>query len=107
MEDTITLRPMTRALCHALYARWENDPAIYRDEKQMKPFQYDPAWVDGYYHEKQDDPQRIFLAVMRGGEIIGTTWRLLFSRTGAKLKTGSELSYCRTKTSAGRASPWK
>ncbi len=73
MEDmrSISLRPMTRALCQALYARWENDPAIFQDETRMQPFHYDPAWVEQYYQTKKKDPQRIFLAVMRGEEVIG------------------------------------
>ena len=67
----ITLRPMTRALCQALYAHWENDPAIYQDEGRMQPFRYDPAWVDRYYQTKTGDPCRAFFAVLLDGDVIG------------------------------------
>ena len=69
MEE-ITLRPMSRPLCHTLFQGWENDPAMYDDPALFKPFRYDPAWVDRYFDAKQR-PDRVVLAIMREGQPIG------------------------------------
>ena len=66
----ISLRPMTRALCHALFQEWQNDPALYADPSNCPPYQYDAAQVDAYYDAKQE-PSRVVLAVMLGTRPIG------------------------------------
>lgn len=68
--EQITLRPMTRTMCHALYRDWQNDPAIYADPAKCPPYQYDPAWVDRYFDSKQE-PNRLFLAILLGERVIG------------------------------------
>ena len=70
MTEEISLRPMTRALCHALFDGWQNDPAVYRDPARCQPYRYDPDAVDRYFDEKQE-PTRVVLAVMLGEEPIG------------------------------------
>ena len=61
---------MTRALCHALFREWQNDPALYTDPARCEPYQYDYAAVDAYFEDKQQ-PGRVVLAVMRGERVIG------------------------------------
>ena len=68
--DTPELRPMTRALCHALFRHWENDPAICADAADFKPYVYDAAAVDRYFDSKQT-PDRLLFAVTLGGAPIG------------------------------------
>ena len=69
MEE-ITLCVMTRALCHALFRDWENDPDIYMDMDRFTAYQYDKSAVDRYFDVKQD-PSRVLLAIMKDGAPIG------------------------------------
>ena len=69
MED-ISLQIMTRALCHALFRGWENDPAVYADAALFRPYVYDEAAVDRYFSGMQT-PDRVLLAVMLGDAPIG------------------------------------
>ena len=66
----ISLRTMTRELCHELFRNWENDPDIYMDMALFKPYQYDETAVNRYFDAKQD-PSRVLLAVMKGSAPIG------------------------------------
>lgn len=67
---SVQLELMTRELCHALYRDWENDPAIYMDMRQFRPYRYDPAAVDRYFDAKQE-PSRMLFAIMLEGKPIG------------------------------------
>lgn len=69
MED-ISLRMMTRELCHELFRNWENDPDICMDMALFKPYQYDEDAVNRYFDAKQD-PSRILLAVMKDNAPVG------------------------------------
>lgn len=66
----ISLRTMTRELCHELFRNWENDPDIYMDMALFKPYEYDEAAVNRYFDAKQD-PSRVLLAVMKDNAPIG------------------------------------
>ena len=68
--ETLTLRPMTRALCHELFRGWENDPAVFAPGQAFEPFVCDEAAVDRYFDAKQT-PDRVLLAVMLGEQPIG------------------------------------
>ena len=68
--EKVTLCPMTRELCHALYRNWQNDPAVYADPAVCAPYHYDAAQVDQYYDAKQE-PDRIFLAILLEDRVIG------------------------------------
>lgn len=68
--DEISLRIMTRELCHRLYSGWENDPSIYADMKSFAPYRYDEDSVNDYFDNKQA-PTRILFAIMHGDEPIG------------------------------------
>ena len=66
----ITLAPLTRELCHTLFRRWENDPAVYEEEAAFTPYIYDPAETDRYWESRQV-PDRVMFAVTLSGEPIG------------------------------------
>lgn len=70
MKKDISLRIMTRELCHKLYRDWENDPAIYRDMDLFTPYQYNEAAVNRYFDSKQD-PSRILFAIIKADKPIG------------------------------------
>ena len=66
----ITLKIMTRELCHKLYRSFQNDPDIYEDMTKFVPFVYREAWVNAYF-DRQAAKQRIYFAVMQDGQPIG------------------------------------
>ena len=66
----ISLRVMTRELCHELFRNWENDPDIYMDMALFKPYQYDETAVNRYFDAKQDS-SHVLLAVMKDNAPIG------------------------------------
>ena len=69
MED-ISLCVMTRELCHKLFQRWQNDPAIYMDKAQFTEYHYDPKAVDNYFDTKQES-SRVLLVIVKDKEPIG------------------------------------
>ena len=68
--DEISLRIMTRELCHQLYSGWENDPSIYADMKLFDTYRYDECAVDKYFDAKQN-ASRVYFAIMKGEKPIG------------------------------------
>lgn len=67
---SVALVPLTRELCHALFRDWENDPAVYADPSEYRPYVYEPAAVDRYWEARQV-PDRVMFAVTLSGEPIG------------------------------------
>ena len=70
MKKDISLRIMTRELCHELYRGWENDSAIYMDMDLFTPYQYNEEAVNRYFDSKQG-PSRILFAIMKADKPIG------------------------------------
>lgn len=68
--DEISLRIMTRKLCHQLYSSWENDSSIYMDMELFSTYKYDENEVDKYFDAKQNQ-SRILFAIMKGEKPIG------------------------------------
>lgn len=68
--DEISLRVMTRELCHELYQNWENDPAIYMDMDLFAPYVYSADKADKYFDGKQNQTC-VFFAVMKGDAPVG------------------------------------
>ncbi|MBR1606940.1 MAG: GNAT family N-acetyltransferase [Clostridia bacterium] len=66
----VELAVMTRAQCHALYRGWQNDPALYPDAAEYRPYVYDTAAVDRYFDARQT-PDRVLFAVLLEGQPIG------------------------------------
>ena len=69
-HETLSLKPMTRELCHEFYREFERDPATFMDMSLFEPFVYDPEWVDRYF-DRQQDLSRVLFAVMKGGQPVG------------------------------------
>ena len=68
--NAVTLQPMTRTLCHRLFAEWQNDPAVYADRSQYTPYVYSQIATDRYFDRLQD-PTRLVFAIMLGDAPIG------------------------------------
>ena len=68
--EQITLCPMTRDKCHQLFRDWQNDPAVYADPADYRPYTYDAAAVDRYFDARQQ-LDRVVLAVMLADRPIG------------------------------------
>ena len=66
----ISLRVMTRELCHELFKGWENDPDIYMDMDRFTPYQYNKNAADRYFAAKQS-PSRVLLAIMKDNTPVG------------------------------------
>lgn len=66
----VELAVMTRAQCHALYQGWENDPALYLDTAEYRPYVYDAATVDRYFDARQTS-DRVLFAVLLDERPIG------------------------------------
>lgn len=70
MDHEITLRIMTRELCHQFYRTFETDPAIYMDMSLFAPYVYDEEAVDRRFAAQQR-PDRVALLAMLGDEPVG------------------------------------
>lgn len=68
--SSTTLQPLTRALCHRLFERWQNDPSIFANGAQCTPYVYNPIATDRYFDGLQSSTLMVF-AVMREDEPIG------------------------------------
>lgn len=66
----VYLVPMTAEMYFEYYREYENDPDLYADKAQFKPFVYDPEWVKRYI-QRQRDLNRLCFAVMLGEEMAG------------------------------------
>lgn len=85
--DEISLCPMTRALCHAFFRGFENDPALCSDPGQCAPYQYSEEKADRYF-DAQQRPDRLNFAVMRRGEPIGEVKLKAIDREGGECTLG-------------------
>ncbi|MBR0161230.1 MAG: GNAT family N-acetyltransferase [Oscillospiraceae bacterium] len=70
MNEPVSLCPMTVEMYHAYYREYQNDPDLYINKNEYKPFVYSPEWVDRYI-QRQIERNRKSLAVMHGEEIAG------------------------------------
>ena len=66
----MTLKTMTRPMCHEFYREFQNDPAIYADMSRFSEFVYDPVWVDAYF-DRQMEKGRLLFAVLADGAMVG------------------------------------
>ena len=70
MKNDVSLRPMTAEMYQDYYRDYENDPELFLDKSQFKPFEYSSEWVDRYI-QRQVERGRVCFAVMYGEEIAG------------------------------------
>lgn len=68
--EQITLKIMTRELCHELFMGWTNDPSIYMDLSMFKAYSYSEEAVNQYFDAK-NEPSRILFAIMLENRPIG------------------------------------
>ena len=66
----ITLKIMTRELCHEFYKGYKNDPALYMDMSVYSDYIYNINKVDEYY-EGQQVVTRIVFTVLLDNKPIG------------------------------------
>lgn len=66
----ITLKSMTRELCHELFRHFEADPAVFRKDQAFRQYRYSQSGCDSYY-DRQIALGRIYLAIMLNDRIIG------------------------------------
>ena len=64
--ERVSLSPMTRDMCRALYRTYVPDPAM-----TDQPFVYSQAWADAYFDAKTGDSARRVFAVLLDGRVIG------------------------------------
>lgn len=70
MCDEISLKAMTKDMCHAFYQRFENDPAVFAPGQAFREYVYNAQKVDEYWRE-QDVPSRRVFAIMLSSQMIG------------------------------------
>lgn len=66
----LTLKRMTRELCHEYFMHFENDAAVFEDEKMCGQYQYSEDKVERYFQNQQQD-HRIVLMIMQDNKPIG------------------------------------
>ena len=62
----VSLKPMTRQMCHQFYQNFQNDPAI----GHYYEYVYTPEKADRYYDANSTADRRL-LAIMVGEQIVG------------------------------------
>ena len=62
----VSIKPMTRQLCHEFYKRFQNDPAI----GHYYEYVYTPELTDRYFDTNSVADRKLF-AIIAGGEIVG------------------------------------
>lgn len=70
MCDEISLKAMTKDMCHAFYQKFENDPAVFAPGRAFQEYVYDVRRVDEYWREQDVESRRVF-AIMQGSQLIG------------------------------------
>lgn len=70
MNKNITLKPMTRTLCHRLFQNFRSDPDVFRDDQPVTEYRYTPEGCNAYY-DRQKALDRIHLGIMLQDQIIG------------------------------------
>ena len=62
----VSIKPMTRQMCHEFYQRFQNDPAIGHSYEYI----YTPELADRYF-DTNSVPDRKLFAILAGDEIVG------------------------------------
>ena len=62
----VSIKPMTRQICHELYQNFQNDPAI----GHYYEYVYTPEIVDSYF-DNNAVPERRLFAILVGDHIVG------------------------------------
>ena len=86
----LSLRIMTRELCHTFYKHFENDPDIYMDMNRFAPYKYDERKVEDYF-DAQQKSNRIVFMLMLGEFPIGEIKLKDIDRTKKECSLGIHL----------------
>ena len=70
MKRQISLRPMTKKMYHRFFKKYQNDPDLFLDKKDFKPYVYDKKKVDVYI-KRQTTLRRLPFAICLGYKIVG------------------------------------
>ncbi len=70
MNESVSLIPMTREMCHAFYREFQNDPAVFAPGQPFREYVYSADKVDAYWREQDVASRRVF-AIMQGEEMVG------------------------------------
>ena len=62
----VSIKPMTRQMCHEFYQKFQNDPAIGHYYEYI----YNPERADRYF-DTNSVPDRKLFAILAGDEIVG------------------------------------
>lgn len=66
----LTLEKMTKKLCHEYFRHFENDSAVFEDERLCEQYHYSRDKAEKYYENQQQD-HRIVLMIMQDNKPIG------------------------------------
>ncbi len=89
-EPPIRLEEETPELCHAFFRQLRQDPLLFADERDFKPYRYRAAAVDADFARRFAQPDRRSYTILRGERVIGS---LEFKRIDPAEKR-CELSIC-------------
>ena len=68
------LVPRTRELCHAFYRELVQDPDLFADKNDFRPWSYDGEKVDDLFDRQAARPDRLYYSVMLGETVIGEVY---------------------------------
>ncbi len=68
------LVPRTRELCHAFYRELVQDPDLFTDKNDFRPWSYDGEKVDDLFDRQAARPDRLYYSVMLGETVIGEVY---------------------------------
>lgn len=67
---TISIQPMTTDMFYSYFKEYENDPDLFLEGQEYRPYEYSDEKVAKYI-QRQKDLDRVILAIMCDGEIVG------------------------------------
>ena len=65
----VSLRTITKELCHEFFREFENDEALFTDLNKFKKYEYDKERVDEYFANQQRDDRMVFMIMLEGHPI--------------------------------------
>lgn len=69
--EGLALREKTRALCHAFYRGFVQDPDLFMDMSRFAPYRYDPVKVDAYFDRERQRTDKRGFYILLGEDVIG------------------------------------
>ena len=82
------LVPRTRELCHAFYRELVQDPDLFADKNDFRPWTYDREKVDDLFDRQAARPDRLYYSVMHGETVIGEVYFKNIDRSEHRCEMG-------------------